>query len=69
MSLFWFPEPGRGRDMPDALVFLLYLAAFVCFLLAAFSVRAPWAGRINLIGLGLAFWVFIPLVAALRRVS
>ena len=55
--------------MPDALEFLLYLAAFVCFLLAAFSVRAPWAGRINLIGLGLAFWVFVPLVAALRRVS
>ena len=49
--------------------FLLYLAAFVCFLLAAFSVRALWAGRINLIGLGLACWVFIPLVAALRRVS
>ena len=40
--------------MPDALEFLLYLAAFVCFLL---------------IGLGLACWVFIPLVAALRRVS
>ena len=55
--------------MPDALEFILYLAAFACFLLAAFSVRAPWAGRINLIGLGLAFWVFIPLVAALRRVS
>ena len=55
--------------MPDALQFILYLAAFVCFLLAAFSVRAPWAGRVNLIGLGLACWVFIPLVAALRRVS
>ena len=55
--------------MPIWLQFLLYLAAFVCFLLAAFSVRAPWAGRINLIGLGLACWVFISLVAALRRVS
>jgi hypothetical protein len=55
--------------MPDALEFILYLAAFACFLLAAFSVRAPWAGRINLIGLGLACWVFIPLVATLRRVS
>jgi hypothetical protein len=55
--------------MPDALRFLLYLAAFVCFLLAAASVRARWAGRVNLIGLGLAFWVFINLVAALRAVS
>ena len=55
--------------MPAALKFLLYLAAFVCFLLAAFSVRAPWAGRINLIGLCLACWVFINLYAALREVS
>ena len=55
--------------MPDALEFLLYLAAFACFLLAAVSVRARWAGRVNLIGLGLACWVFIPLVATLRRVS
>ena len=55
--------------MPDALEFLLYLAAFVCFLLAAFPIRARWASRVNLIGLGLAFWVFINLVAALRAVS
>ena len=55
--------------MPVWLQFLLYLAAFLCFLLAAFGVRAPWAGRINLIGLGLAFWVFINLVAALRAVT
>jgi hypothetical protein len=55
--------------MPNALQFILYLAAFVCFLLAAFNVRTRWAGRVNLIGLGLACWVFIPLVAALRRVS
>jgi hypothetical protein len=55
--------------VPDALEFILYLAAFACFLLAAFSVGTRWAGRINLIGLGLACWVFIPLVAALRRAS
>jgi hypothetical protein len=55
--------------MPDELAFVLYLAAFACFLLAAASVRAKWAGRVNLIGLGLACWVFISLVAALRRVS
>ena len=67
MSLFWFPR--KESAMPDAIQFLLYLAAFACFLLAAVSVRARWAGRVNLIGLGLACWVFIPLVAALRRVS
>jgi hypothetical protein len=55
--------------VPDALEFILYLAAFACFLLAAFGHRARWAGRINLVGLGLACWVFIPLVAALRRAS
>jgi len=55
--------------VPDVLKALLYLAAFACFLLAAFSVRAPWAGRINLIGLGLAFWVFINLYAAFRAVG
>ncbi|HEV3400148.1 MAG TPA: hypothetical protein VHS79_07080 [Actinomycetes bacterium] len=55
--------------MPDALEFLLYLIAFACFLLAAFGARTRWAGRVNLIGLGLACWVFILLVAALRRVS
>jgi hypothetical protein len=59
----------RSRAVPDALEFILYLAAFACFLLAAFSVRAPWAGRINLIGLGLACWVFIHVVESLRRVS
>jgi hypothetical protein len=68
-ELVLFPHPERSRAMPDALEFLLYLAAFVCFLLAAFSVRAPWAGRINLIGLGLACWVFIHVVESLRRVS
>ncbi len=55
--------------MPAALKFLLYLAAFLCFLLAAFSVGARWAGRVNLIGLGLAFWVFVNLYAALQDVS
>ena len=55
--------------MPAALEFILYLAAFLCFLLAAASVRARWASRVNLIGLGLAFWVFINLYAALREVS
>jgi hypothetical protein len=55
--------------MPIWLQFLLYLVAFACFLLAAFGARSRWTGRVNLIGLGLACWVFISLVAALRRVS
>jgi hypothetical protein len=48
---------------------ILYLAAFLCFLLAAFGARASWAGRLNLIGLGLALYVFVPLVEALRKIT
>jgi hypothetical protein len=55
--------------MPDTLEFLFYLAAFLCFLLAAFSVATRWAARVNLIGLGLALWIFVPLVNALQRIS
>jgi hypothetical protein len=55
--------------MPDTLEFLFYLAAFLCFLLAAFSVAAAWAGRVNRSALGLALWIFVPLVNALQRIS
>jgi hypothetical protein len=55
--------------VPVELQFLFYLAAFLCFALAAVAFRAPWVGRVNLIGLGLALWVFVPLVGALRRVN
>jgi hypothetical protein len=55
--------------VPDTLEFLFYLGAFLCFLLAAFSVRAAWAARVNLLALGLALWVFVPLVNTLRRLS
>ncbi len=48
---------------------MIYLAAFLCFLVAAFGIRTSWAGRLNLIGLGLALWVFIPLVITLRRIT
>lgn len=37
---------------------ILYVAALVMFLLAAFNVPA----RINLIALGLACWVLVPLL-------
>jgi hypothetical protein len=55
--------------MSDTLEFLFYLAAFFCFLLAAFSVAAAWAGRVNLIALGLALWIFVPLVNAVQRIN
>ena len=47
--------------MPDWLEFILYLAAFILFLLAAFAHARPWATRVNLIALGLAAWVLVPL--------
>jgi hypothetical protein len=53
----------------NTLQFVIYLAAFLCFLVAAFGIRSSWAGRLNLIGLGLALWVFIPLVITLRRIT
>lgn len=40
--------------------FLLLLAAAICFALAALNVPA----RVNLLGLGLLFWVLVPLLAA-----
>jgi energy-coupling factor transporter transmembrane protein EcfT len=55
--------------MSSALQFVIYLAAFLCFLLAAFGARASWAGRLNLIGLGLALWIFVPLVQTLQRIT
>jgi hypothetical protein len=55
--------------MSAGLQFVIYLAAFLCFLLAAFGARASWAGRLNLIGLGLALFVFVPLVEALRKIT
>lgn len=50
--------------MSPTLQFLFLLAAFVCFIVAAFGVRAQWAARINLIGLGLALYIFTLLVDA-----
>jgi len=41
--------------------FLLYLVAFVCFLLVAFGVGPA---RVNLLAVGLAAWVLVPLIHA-----
>ena len=40
---------------------ILLIAAAVCFALAAFGVTA----RVNLVALGLLFWVLVPLIGAL----
>lgn len=42
------------------LSFLLYLVAFICFVLAAFGVGT----RVNLLGAGLACWVLVSVIAA-----
>lgn len=44
------------------LAFLLYLVAFVCFLIAAFA--HDRVTRVNLVALGLASWVLVPILNA-----
>lgn len=48
----------------DVITLLLLLAALILFLLAAFNVPA----RINLMALGLACWVTVPLIDAVQHV-
>jgi hypothetical protein len=55
--------------MSTALRFVIYLAAFLCFLLAGFGSRTAWTGRLNLIGLGLALWIFVPLIDTLQDLT
>lgn len=45
----------------DVLCFVLLLVALICFVAAAFGVVA----RVNLVALGLAFWVAVPLLQSL----
>jgi hypothetical protein len=40
----------------SVLILILLIFGFVCFVLAAFTVPVP--PRVNLIALGLAFWIF-----------
>jgi hypothetical protein len=49
---------GKETLMLD---FLLYLAALVCFGLAAFGVPAR---RVSLVPLGLGFWVLVSVIKA-----
>lgn len=47
-----------------ALYLILYVVALVCFLMAAFGVAAS---RVNLIGLGLAFMVLVPIIQLAQK--
>jgi hypothetical protein len=58
--------------MSVSLQALFYFLALVCFVGAAASFtpgRRSRAGRVNLLGLGLAFWVFVPFMNAVLRVT
>jgi len=49
---------------------LFYFLALACFVGAAFAAgRYAFASRVNLIALGLAFWVFVPFWSALSRAT
>lgn len=51
----------------NTLDILLLLLAFICFLLATVGVALSGRrGAINLTALGLAFWVLVPLITAIR---
>ena len=52
--------------MSKTVEIILYFIAFVCFLVAAFFMGGtaepgPFYRRVNLIALGLAAWVLVPL--------
>lgn len=47
----------------ETVYMLLFLLAAVCFLLDFLNVRAP---KVHLVGLGLLFWVLVPLIQTLK---
>lgn len=47
---------------------ILLLIGFVCFFLAAIG-TAPEKPRINLVAVGLACWILVPLIATLNASS
>jgi hypothetical protein len=80
---WWFAPvvPPRGRNrrvavskggttVSTSVSALFYFLALVCFLGGAFAGlgRSSFASRVNLIALGLAFWVFVLFFNAFRRV-
>ena len=69
------PELARGRlqgrtTVSTSVSALFYFLALVCFLGGAFAGlgRSSFASRVNLIALGLAFWVFVLFFNAFKRV-
>lgn len=48
----------------DLLYIILYLLGFLCFAAGAF--RETAIARVNLIALGLAFWILVPLIVAVK---
>lgn len=63
-----YSVPGRSSDVTGMQLFdfVCYTAGLILFVLAAFNVQLPrpTEGRpsINLLALGLAFWILVPLV-------
>lgn len=53
----------------EVLYFLLLVGALVCFALAAFFARRVNRSDsdVNLVALGLALWVFVPLIQMARQ--
>jgi hypothetical protein len=59
-----------GTSVSTSVAALFYFLALVCFLGGAFAGlgRSSFATRVNLIALGLAFWVFVLFFNAFKRV-
>jgi hypothetical protein len=65
-----WPSPREETTVSTSVAALFYFLALVCFLGGAFAGlgRSSFANRVNLIALGLAFWVFVLFFNAFRRV-
>ncbi|HYT26783.1 MAG TPA: hypothetical protein VEP73_09910 [Actinomycetota bacterium] len=57
--------------MSNSVQALFYFLALVCFVGAAFAgvSRSSFVSRVNLIALGLAFWVFVPFWNAVSKIT
>lgn len=53
----------------DAMYMVFYILSFVCFIIAALSSRGFAGGRVNLVALGLAFWVLVFVIESIRLVA
>lgn len=54
----------------DVVYMLLFIAAAVCFVLAALNVVVnSRRGTINLMAMGLFFWVLVPLIQSIKHLN